>query len=415
VQLNVSFRDPLGPEPHPGDLTASSPLALEGRGERPLSAVAAGQPAAEEPLLDELADRMGDSPRGLIVCGRQPDERLAGPVAALAAAAGYPILAEPTSQLRLGGHDRDLLVWPYDWIARLRPAELEPEVVIRFGDMPTSKALRLWLGALPGLRQVVIDPAFGWNDPTDAAETIVRAEPASVANALSRRVRRGAADWRDRWVAAGRRAAAAIDSELGSIAEPTEPGAHAALARLYGDGDLVYTASSMPIRDQEGFVPDGPARVRFLCNRGVNGIDGLISSGLGAAVASGRPTWIVTGDLGLFHDMNGLAALRDAEGLVRVVVLNNDGGGIFEFLPQAAQIERDEFEALLGTPLGIDAARVAATHGVSHTRVEALGELAAACGETGLIEIPVDRQRNVELHEQVATRVAEALGARRDA
>jgi len=414
VQLNVPFREPLGPEPRPDDVTASSPLALEGRGERPLSAVAAGHPPAEEALLDELAERVGESPRGLIVCGRQPDERLAAPVAALAAAAGYPILADPTSQVRLGSHARDLVVWPYDWIARLRLAELEPEVVIRFGDMPTSKALRLWLASLPGLRQVVVDPAFGWNDPTDAAETIVRADSVSVAAALAARLRGGDAAWRDGWVTAGRRAGDAIASELASVGEATEPGAHAALSRLYRDGDLVYTASSMPIRDQEGFVPDGAARVRFLCNRGVNGIDGLISSGLGAAAASGRPAWIVTGDLGLFHDMNGLAALRDTGGPVRIVVLNNDGGGIFEFLPQAAQIDRDEFEALLGTPLGIDPERIAAAHGVPYARVEDLGELDRACGHTGLIEIPVDRRRNVELHERVAAGVAEAIGVPRD-
>jgi 2-succinyl-5-enolpyruvyl-6-hydroxy-3-cyclohexene-1-carboxylate synthase len=415
VQLNVAFRDPLGPEPHPEDVTASSPLALEGRGERPLSAVAAGPAPAEEALLDEIADRVGNSPRGLILCGRQPDERLAAPVAALASAAGYPILAEPTSQLRLGGHERDLVVWPYDWIARSRPAALAPEAVIRFGDMPTSKALRQWLASLPDLRQVVVDPAFGWNEPTGTAETIVRADASSVAAALATRLGGGDPTWRDAWLAAGRRAAEAIDSELASTAEATEPGAHAELSRLYRDGDLVYTASSMPIRDQEGFVPSGPARARFLCNRGVNGIDGLISSGLGAAAASGRPAWIVTGDLGLFHDMNGLAALRHVTVPVRIVVLNNDGGGIFEFLPQAAQIERDEFEALLGTPLGIDPAKVAAIHGVPHARVDDLGQLEQAGRETCLIEIPVDRRRNVELHERVAARVAEALGAPRGA
>jgi 2-succinyl-5-enolpyruvyl-6-hydroxy-3-cyclohexene-1-carboxylate synthase len=415
VQLNVAFRDPLGPEPRPADVTASSPLALEGRGERPLSAVARGQSGAEEALLDEIAERLNDSPRGLIVCGRQPDERLPVAVATLAAAAGYPILAEPTSQVRLGEHDRGLVVWPYDWIARLRPAELEPEVVIRFGDMPTSKPLRLWLASLRDLRQVVVDPGFGWNEPTGTAETIVRADSSSLAGALADRLGGGDPGWRDGWLAAGRRAGEAIDSELASIREPTEPGAHAALSRLYGDGDLVYTASSMPIRDQEGFVPSGPARVRFLCNRGVNGIDGLISSGLGAAAASGRPTWIVTGDLGLFHDMNGLAAMRDVAGPVRIVVLNNNGGGIFEFLPQADQIERDDFEALLGTPLGIEPARVAATHGVSYSRVDDLGGLEEAVRHTGMIEIPVDRRRNVELHARIAARVAEALGVARGA
>jgi 2-succinyl-5-enolpyruvyl-6-hydroxy-3-cyclohexene-1-carboxylate synthase len=415
VHLNVAFRDPLGPEPHPGDVTAASSLALEGRRERPLVAVAAAPARAEEALLDELAGRLDGSPRGLIVCGRQPDRRLAGPVGALAAASGYPILAEPTSQLRLGGHDRALVVWPYDWIARLRPPELEPEIVVRFGDLPTSRSLRLWLASLPGLRQIVIDPAFGWNEPSRRAETIVRAEGAQAATELARRLGRGAGGWSRGWIDAGRRAAAAIAAELASLDEPTEPGAHAALSRLYRDDELVYTASSMPIRDQEAFVPSGPARVRFLCNRGANGIDGLISSGIGAATASGRPAWIITGDLGLHHDANGLAAVRHAPGPLRIVVLNNGGGGIFEFLPQAGQLERDEFEALLGTPLGIDPAKLAAAHDLPHARVDDLRQLEQASSHTGLIEIPADRRRNVELHERIAQRVGETLGAPRGA
>ncbi len=172
----------------------------------------------------------------------------------------------------------------------------------------------------------------------------------------------------------------------------------------------------MPIRDQEAFLPSAATEVRFLCNRGANGIDGLISSGVGAAAATGRPTWIVTGDLGLHHDMNGLAALRHASAPVRIVVLNNDGGGIFEFLPQAEQLDRDEFEALLGTPLGLDPARIAALYDLPHARVERLEGLADAAGQgTALIEIPVDRRRNVELHERIAERVGEALGARHGA
>jgi 2-succinyl-5-enolpyruvyl-6-hydroxy-3-cyclohexene-1-carboxylate synthase len=165
----------------------------------------------------------------------------------------------------------------------------------------------------------------------------------------------------------------------------------------------------MPIRDQEAFVPSGPAQVRFLCNRGANGIDGLVSSGIGAASVSGRPTWIVTGDLGLIHDANGLAALPHASAPVRIVVLNNEGGGIFEFLPQAAQIEREEFEALFGTPSGLDLARVAALYGLPHVRVERLARLPDLAGETALIEVPVDRRRNVELHHRLAAAAAAAL------
>src|SRR6185503_9506294 len=103
----------------------------------------------------------------------------------------------------------------------------------------------------------------------------------------------------------------AFAAELRDVDAPTEPGLQLALGGLYRDGDLVYTASSMPIRDQEAFLPPNGADVLFLCNRGTNGIDGLISSGIGAAHASGRPTVIVTGDLGLLHDVGGLAALRE--------------------------------------------------------------------------------------------------------
>ncbi len=138
--------------------------------------------------------------------------------------------------------------------------------------------------------------------------------------------------------------------------QPTEPGAHAALGRLYADGDLVYTASSMPIRDQESFVAAGPAvgALPLQPRRERHRRAGLVRASAPPS-ASGRPTWIVTGDLGLFHDMNALATLRHAEAPVRIVVLNNDGGGIFEFLPQAGQVDRDEFEALLGTPVGLRA------------------------------------------------------------
>jgi 2-succinyl-5-enolpyruvyl-6-hydroxy-3-cyclohexene-1-carboxylate synthase len=415
VHLNLAWRDPLGPEPRADEVTAASSLALEGRGERPLTAVASQPPAADAALLDELAERLGAAPRGLIVAGRQLDAGLAGPVAALAQRAGYPILAEPTSQLRMGDHDRELIVWPYDAIARLSPPSLEPELVIRFGDMPTSKALRRWLASLEGLRQLVVDPAFGWNEPSTRAETIVRAEPRGLATGLAERLGDGTGEWCAAWLDAGRAAASAIAAELGTLEEMTEPGAHAALAALYRDGDLVYTASSMPIRDQEAFLPSAPAQARFLCNRGANGIDGLISSGIGAAVASGRPAWIVTGDLGLYHDMNGLAAIAAAAAPVRIVVLNNDGGGIFEFLPQAEQIERPEFEALLGTPLGLDPARVAAVYDLPHISVDRLGRLPEAVDRTARVELRVDRQRNVEVHRRIAERVGDALATLRRA
>ncbi len=413
VHLNVAWRDPLGPEPRPDDVTATLPLALEGRdGGRPLTTVPpAPVPVAPE-LAEALAQRIRSAGRGLIVAGRMP-AGAAAQIAALAARTGYPILAEPTSQLRLGRHDRSLVVSAYEPIARLRPPSLAPELVLRFGEMPTCKPLRQWLAELPEAAQLVVDAGRAWNDPTRIAGAIVRAEPAALCEALVETLGDGAADdaWSRAWLGAAAAATEASEAQLDREPGPTEPGLQAALGRAYADGDLVYTASSMPIRDQEAFLPTSDAAVLFLANRGANGIDGLISSGIGAAVATGRPAWIVTGDLGLVHDVNGLAALRDADVPIRIVCANNQGGGIFEFLPQAGQIERDEFEALLGTPSGIDPGRIAALHDIPHTRLADLGGLAAAGAATGLIEVPVDRAENVAVHERLTAAATEAVAA----
>ncbi|MGI9557735.1 MAG: 2-succinyl-5-enolpyruvyl-6-hydroxy-3-cyclohexene-1-carboxylic-acid synthase, partial [Solirubrobacterales bacterium] len=421
VHLNLAWRDPLGGEDRPGDVSATSTLALEGRGERPLTAVSGTAPLADPALLDELAELLSEAPRGLVLAGRQTDPALAPAVVRLAEASGYPILAEPTSQLRFGGHDRSLVIWPYDAIARVAPDELAPDLVVRFGDMPTSKALRTWLGGLDELRTVTIDPAFGWNEPTRKAARIVRASASETADGLTERLKAkgdgaGAAaanaGWTEGWIRAAEGAAEVIATGLSSLDEPSEPGVHSELPHLYEDGDLVYTASSMPIRDQEAFAAGGPAAVRFLCNRGANGIDGLISSGIGAAVATGEPAWIVTGDLGLLYDAAGLGALKRAAAPVRIVVLNNDGGGIFEFLPQAGEVDRDEFEALFATPAGLDLATLAELYGIAHQRISSLEELGAAANRTGIIEIPIERSKNTAIHRDLSDAVAGSLRAR---
>ena len=220
-------------------------------------------------------------------------------------------------------------------------------------------------------------PHRGWNEPTNRAAAVVRAEPAGLAAGIAERLSppRGTG-WPDAWLEADAAARSALDAGLAEIEGPSEPGLAAALGAAYFDGDLVYTASSMPIRDQEAFLPPSDADVLFLANRGANGIDGLLSSGIGAAQASGRPTVIVTGDLGLLHDLGGLAALREVTTPVRIVVVNNDGGGIFHFLPQEEAMKEAEFEALLGTPRGVDVGGAAALFGLEHREIGDLGELA---------------------------------------
>jgi len=403
VHLNLAWRDPLGPEPRRGAVVATSKLALAGRGDRPLTSVPSSPPAPWPELLDAIVERVEASPRGVIVAGRQGDPRLAEPLATLARATGFPLLAEPTSQLRWGGHDKGLLVGRYDALARVHPPALEPELVLRFGELPTSKALRQWLGGL-GCPQLVVDPSYGWHEPTRRAGAVIRADAAGLASALSERLAGARTDptWSELWLAADRAVADAVGAELKALPEPTEPGLWPALGAALQDGELVYTGSSMPIRDQEAFLPAGEGDVLFLANRGANGIDGLVSSGIGAAHTSGRPTTIVTGDLGLLHDLGGLAALRDVKVPVRIIVVDNGGGGIFEFLPQADQLERAEFEALLGTARGLDLERVAGLFDLACHGLRDLGALPAALeAGTGLIHVSVDRAQNVSLHRRL--------------
>ncbi len=416
VHLNVPWREPLAPIAEADAVTATDPLALEGRGDAPLNEISAVRPRAPEALLDTLAERIESTPTGLIVAGRQMDPALAEPVSALAAAAGYPILAEPTSQLRRGPHDRSLVVSAYDHIARDRPAGLQPELIVRVGDLPTSKPLRQWLAAIEGLEQIVIDPGGEWREPTRRASTIVRAEPAPTARSLAERLSRlrpgastvAGSPFAAAWLEADSAVRSVVDGRLGELEELSEPGVWMALGRVLRDGDSVLAASSMPVRDMETFLRPGPEGVRIASNRGANGIDGLTSTAAGLAAGSGARTWAVLGDLALFHDLGGLAAVRHAPEL-RLIVIDNSGGGIFHFLPQAEALAEDEFEALLGTPSGLDPAEAARLYGL---RVEApedpAGLDAALAGDARVIVVRTERARNLELHRELSRLAAEA-------
>ncbi|MDX6625008.1 MAG: 2-succinyl-5-enolpyruvyl-6-hydroxy-3-cyclohexene-carboxylate synthase [Solirubrobacterales bacterium] len=412
VHLNLPWREPLAPIAVEGAVTATEPLALSGRDNRPLTAVTSVDREPSAFLLEEMAGHIGDAIAGVIVAGRQLDPELREPLAHLARASGFPILAEPTSQLRCGPHDRSRVISTYDQLLRDErfARSVVPDLVLRFGEMPTSKPLRAWLAA-SGADQIVVDPDGGWNEPSRRAAAILRADPTELAAGWAARLEKEERPEPIAWLQAEQAAREALNTELES-AEITEPALHVVLGRAHRDGDLVYTASSMPIRDQESFLEPSEADALFLSNRGANGIDGLLSSGIGAAHASGRPTTIVSGDLGLLHDLGGLAALREVETPVRIVVIDNDGGGIFHFLPQQAALGGEEFEAVLGTPRGVSVAKAAALFDLPHRRLEALAELpeALAAG-TGLVELKTDRTTNVEAHRRLSAAVAAAISS----
>jgi 2-succinyl-5-enolpyruvyl-6-hydroxy-3-cyclohexene-1-carboxylate synthase len=275
-------------------------------------------------------------------------------------------------------------------------ADLRPEVVMRFGAAPTSKALMSWLADRPELPQILIDDA-GWRDPGSSSTRLVRADAASFATALADVVGAGPAVWADTWATADSAASQALNAHLPF---PSEPAIAAALAAAIPAHTTLYVGSSMPIRDIDTFFPAMSKKVRILSNRGANGIDGLISSGLGASVA-GQPVVILSGDLSLLHDLTALGVAARLDLPVSIVVINNDGGGIFHFLPQVAYTEY--FERLLGTPHGTDFQAIAGAFGVEHHLVattEAFTDLLASPTERPrLIEVRTDRDENVAIHE----------------
>jgi 2-succinyl-5-enolpyruvyl-6-hydroxy-3-cyclohexene-1-carboxylate synthase len=431
VHLNYPFREPLVPvavEP-PASLTPPERLAWHGRADgAPWVRVADAPPVASDEVVRELAAALRTARRPLIVCGPQPDPALAAPRAELARLLGVPLLADPLSQLRWGAHQRAAIIDAYD--PALRDAAtveaLAPDLVMRFGALPTSKPLLQYLQRHAEAHHVVVDAAR-WPDPALLAGQMVHADPRWLASALLASVRNeagsGARDdaWLRAWRTMDDAAHGALDSLLASLEEPFEGAAVAEVAARIPAGGTLFVSSSMPVRDLDAFARGDARPLRVMANRGANGIDGVVSSALGAA-AAGReenagPLVLVIGDIAMYHDMNGLLAAKLHGIDATIVVLNNDGGGIFSFLPQASHPAH--FEQLFGTPHGLDFEPAAALYGARYHRVatrEAVGDVVAASSAAGglhLVELRTERARNVALHRAAWEAVGTAIAARR--
>lgn len=400
VHVNFPLRDPLAPEPEELD-----EATWRGRTDgRPWARVDEGTPALEPAQLEDLGMRIAAAERGAIVCGTTRGGPPLGAVR-LAAAAGWPLLADATSGLRHGAHDRSHVIAHYDVLLRLGgfAASHAPDLVVRIGDTPTSKPLRSWLAPAD---QIVVDPDLAWHEPTRSAHTFVRAEPSRLCASLAEAPPPAGGDWVDAW----RRADALVGPELAATPDPFEPKVWLAAAEAAPDGALIWIASSMPIRDAEAFLPATERELRLLSNRGANGIDGTVSSTLGAALATGGPALLFAGDLALLHDLGGLIAARRLGAELTIVCANNGGGGIFDYLPVADVADQADYERHIATPSGVELERVAALADLPYALATAPEEVAAAVRRgPGLVEAPTDRARNVELHRDLSRRVEAKL------
>jgi 2-succinyl-5-enolpyruvyl-6-hydroxy-3-cyclohexene-1-carboxylate synthase len=399
VHLNLRFREPLM-----GVATSLPP-----RHER--SAMIADKvdlPSARS--LRKLKKALNFK-NGVIIAG--PENYQIESIFRLAQTLSWPVLADPRSGARVPSK---FVVAAADSILRDEDfaKKLQPQVVLRFGTLPASKVVNSWL-ASSGAKQIVITTTPTLADPDQlCALHIVGEIDELCAELVSARTNgqnnRDDFSWLDLWDTAESSAQKSINAALADEPGLSEPGVARALYGLLPEASNLVVSSSMPIRDVEWFAAPRTG-LRVHANRGANGIDGVVSTAVGIALATRQPTTLLIGDIALLHDVNGLIGLVSREIDLRIVVIDNNGGGIFSFLPQAQNLESTKFEKIFGTPHGVNLKMVAQAHQINTHEVANMSDFAEVLSQRGpwLARVVTDRQENVKVHERINQMVASNL------
>jgi 2-succinyl-5-enolpyruvyl-6-hydroxy-3-cyclohexene-1-carboxylate synthase len=392
VHLNLPLREPLTPD----DDGVGFAWSLEGRADgAPWATAARGQ----GDLPADLLNRLEGSERGVVVAGDGLSARDADGVVRFAAESSWPLIAEPHSNCRRGVALRavDALLSDPGFAGSHRP-----DLVVVAGRVGLTRPLLGWLADQP---HVVVDRDGAWADPTRSAHAVFSTAPAVLGSVVAK----AEADWADGWQTAATAAGRAIDEVLAS-GGLSEPLVGRDVAATVPSGGALVVASSMPIRDLD-LTMQPRDDVRIVANRGASGIDGFVSTAAGVALSHDGPVVALAGDLSLLHDINGL--LADPAPDLTLVVINNNGGGIFSLLPQAAGDDAATFERLFGTPHGVDIAQASAAYGVRHSLVETPAALtdAVVTKPTGIhiVEVRTARAANADLHRRLRDAAAAAI------
>jgi 2-succinyl-5-enolpyruvyl-6-hydroxy-3-cyclohexene-1-carboxylate synthase len=416
VHLNLAFREPLlgrptevpdgRPDGAPWHRVTAGSVAPPGD---LLGVVGAGPVAPVGDLVGDLMAMAGAGRRGLIVAGAGLGPGGPEAVAALASALGWPVLADPPSGARVPG---PLTVAAADTLLRVPSiAAWRPDVVLRLGQPWASRVLSTWLSGLgPGVEQILVDPLGRWADPERQAQRVVRGGVAGLARALAATAAAPLTDWAAGWARVESAAQGAIDDVLATHRELTEPGLARALAAAVPGGSRLFVSSSMPVRDLEWYARPREG-LTVMANRGANGIDGIISTALGIAAAG--PVTALLGDLAFLYDAGALLWATSRQVDCTLVVVDNDGGGIFSFLPQAQGVPRDQFERFWGTAHGLDLAQVAAAYRIPVAEIASPSEIPAALvgGGVRVVHARTERESNVAVHREIEAAVAAAVSA----
>jgi 2-succinyl-5-enolpyruvyl-6-hydroxy-3-cyclohexene-1-carboxylate synthase len=350
--------------------------------------------------------------RGLIIAGNGIDQPRF--ILDLAAKLNWPVVADPRSNCRVAPESSHgaTVVTCADVMMRNQPTaeSLKPTVVIRIGDPPVSKVVNQWL-ARCGAEQIAVTQQPTLIDP----DKIVTTHIVGSFNELFMEMSRGTqakpeSEWISAWKQCERHARTALVAQFSESNQLTEPLCAITVSDSLEPGTNLVVSSSMPVRDLEWFAParDG---VRVFSNRGVNGIDGVVSTAVGVALSSKAPTALLIGDIAMLHDSNGLLNLIRRDAQMKIIVVDNEGGGIFSFLPQAESLDVAQFEQLFGTPHSADFESLAKTHGIPFAWATTTDELRRELGSSGtsIIGVRTDRKLNVDHHNALYAAVAEAL------
>ncbi|WP_273125186.1 2-succinyl-5-enolpyruvyl-6-hydroxy-3-cyclohexene-1-carboxylic-acid synthase [Bacillus weihaiensis] len=409
VHLNFPFREPLVPNLKIENLWGT----YENRQEYLSTTI--GTQTVNSLQLQAIIEVIKGTQNGLIVCGDQQDSTYKQQVIQLSASLKYPILADPLSQLRTG-HKENGIIDCYDTL--LKDPEiaekLKPDVIIRFGAMPVSKPLTTLLRNNPQITQIVIDPSGSYRDTTLNASHIVLCEEATFCETLVKSIEEKAmTPFYQIWLKCHELHRTLLKQALLPITDLFEGKIVNEIQRVLPSESRLMIGNSMPIRDIDTYFRNTPKKIDLYCNRGANGIDGTNSTALGLSVDRSKPTFLLVGDLSFYHDLNGLLAAKVNQLDLTIILINNDGGGIFSFLPQSN--EERHFETLFGTPIGLDFSKAVDMYGGEFHSMTSWDQFHQYFSEEwenhGLkvIEIKTDRKSRVKVHRDLLYHVSQEI------
>lgn len=411
VHLNLMFREPLIPPPDETQEPLPGPDRWQGSNE-PYTRYAPARPVVDDEHIAGIWEGLRPVRKGLVVAGRLSSRRQGEAVRKLARALGWPLLPDVGSQVRLGGDGKDAAFYDVLLADEAFAAGHAPGAVLHFGGRALSKRLEAFVARYRPDPYVVVRENPFRLDPghlvTHSVESGIEDFCKALARAASERPPAADAAWAEGWRGASERVGKVLDRELTEGDGLHEPLVARLVSREILDGHGLVVASSMPIRDLDAFAAVDGAGPPVAANRGASGIDGTVATAAGFARGSGAPVTLLIGDLALLHDLNSLAMLRALP--VTVVVLNNDGGGIFSFLPVSRHGKF--FEPFFGTPQGVgfgDAARMFRLRYENPATAEdflSVYRRAVAGGGPALIEVKTDRDENVAVHRRLLEAVS---------